>query len=151
MFRSVVAGLLYTLTVAVAVVVNYAVMSFGAIGLGVGTSMFASIAIGAGVNFPIHLLDRLRLELRTNNGDMSKAIQRGVTFTGGALFFTAFVVALGFALLTVSEFRTLVRFGLLIAIAIVTSFVVSVTLLPAIVFAIKPGFLFSTEKHLRSS
>lgn len=146
MFRSLVAGLLCTFTVAVAVLVNYAVMGFGDIGLGVGTAMFASIAIGAGVNFPIHLLDRLRLETRAHADDTTKAMQRAVAFTGRALFFTAFVVALGFLLLVVSEFRTLVRFGLLIAIAMMVSFVVSVTLLPAIVAVCKPRFIYSSKK-----
>lgn len=146
MFRSLVAGLLCTFTVAVAVLVNYAVMGFGGIGLGVGTAMFASIAIGAGVNFPIHLLDRLRLETRAHTDDSAKAMQRAVAFTGRALFFTAFVVALGFLLLAVSEFRTLVRFGLLIAIAMMVSFVVSVTLLPAIVAVCKPRFIYSSKQ-----
>ncbi|MDH3889563.1 MAG: MMPL family transporter [candidate division Zixibacteria bacterium] len=146
MFRSMVAGLLCTFTVAVAVLVNYAVMGIGGIGLGVGTSMFASIAIGAGVNFPIHLLDRLRLEAGAHTDDDAGAIQRALAFTGRALFFTAFVVALGFLLLAVSEFSTLVRFGLLIAIAMLVSFVVSVTVLPAIVAVCRPRFVFQQKK-----
>jgi len=142
MFRSLTAGLLCTLTAGVAVLVNYAVMSWGGIPLGVGTSMFASIAIGSGVNFPIHLLDRLRIELTEHHADPAAAYGRTLTFTGRALFFAAFVVALGFLLLCVSEFRTLVQFGLLIGIGMTTSFLVSVTLLPALVGVIKPRFLY---------
>lgn len=148
MFRSVVAGLLCTLTVGVAVLVNYALMGFGGIPLGVGTSMFASIAIGAGVNFPIHLLDRLRVEFRDPQADPAAVFQRTLAFTGRALFFTAFVVGIGFLLLCVSEFRTLVRFGLLVGMAMLASFVTSVTLLPAIVAAIKPRFVFNPRAVL---
>ncbi|MCK4340599.1 MAG: MMPL family transporter [Phycisphaerae bacterium] len=142
MFRSVIAGFLCTLTVGVAVLVNYAIMGLGGIPLGVGTSMFASIAIGAGVNFPIHMLDRLRIGLSTPDADPAQVFRNAFAFTGRVLFFTAFVVALGFLLLCVSEFRTLVRFGLLIGIGLLVSFLTSVTLLPALVAILKPRFLW---------
>ncbi len=142
MFRSLAAGVLCTLTVGIAVLVNYAIMGFGDIPLGVGTSMFASIAIGAGVNFPIHLLDRLRVEFRDRQADPAVVFRRTLAFTGRALFFTAFVVAIGFGLLCVSEFRTLVRFGLMVGMGMVASFVTSVTLLPAVVAVFKPRFVF---------
>jgi predicted RND superfamily exporter protein len=138
MFRSVVAGILCMFTVGVAVLVNYAIMGFYDIPLGVGTSMFASIAIGAGVNFPIHMLDRLRISLSKPDADPAEVFQNAFAFTGRVLFFTAFVVAVGFLLLCVSEFRTLVRFGLLIGIGMMVSFATSVTLLPAIVAVLKP-------------
>ncbi len=146
MFRSVVAGVLCSLTVGVAVLINYAIMGFGDIPLGVGTSMFASIAIGAGVNFPIHMLDRLRIGLRDPDADPAEVFRSTFAFTGRALFFTAFVVAVGFLLLCVSEFRTLVRFGLLIGIGMITSFLTSVTLLPAAVAAFRPGFVWKSAK-----
>ena len=146
MFRSVTAGLLCTLTVGVAVLVNYAIMGLGGISLGIGTSMFASIAIGAGVNFPIHILDRLRVELRAPEADPAAVYARTLAFTGRALFFTAFVVAAGFLLLCVSEFRTLVRFGLLVGIGMVASFLASVTLLPAAIAVLRPRFAYGKER-----
>jgi len=151
MFRSVVAGVLCTLTVGLAVLVNYAIMGFGGIPLGVGTSMFASIAIGAGVNFPIHLLDRMRAEFGAAEPPaLARAVfRRTLAFTGRALFFTAFVVAVGFMLLCVSEFRTLMRFGLLVGMGMVASFVVSVTLLPAAVALLKPRFVFCPKSETR--
>jgi predicted RND superfamily exporter protein len=142
MFRSLTAGVLCTLTVGVAVLVNYAIMAVGRIPLGVGTSMFASIAIGAGVNFPIHILDRLRVSLRQPGAQPERVFRDTLAFTGRALFFTAFVVALGFWLLCVSEFRTLVRFGLLVGMGMVASFVASVTLLPAVVAVLRPRFVW---------
>ena len=142
MFRSIVAGLLCTLTVGAAVLVNYALMAATGIPLGVGTSMFASIAIGAGVNFPIHMLDRLRVSLRDTADDPLSVYRRAFAYTGRALLFTAFVVAVGFLLLCVSEFRTLVRFGLLIGTAMLVSFAASVTLLPAVVALLRPRFVW---------
>ncbi len=142
MFRSVIAGLLCSLTVGFAVLVNYAVMGLGGIPLGVGTSMFASIAIGAGVDFPIHILDRLRIGLRAPGADPASVFRNTLAFTGRALFFTSLVVAVGFLLLCVSQFRTLVRFGLLIGLGMTVSFLASVTLLPAVVAALRPRFVW---------
>jgi predicted RND superfamily exporter protein len=146
MFRSLVAGLLCTLTVGLVVLVDYAVMGLAGIPLGVGTSMFASIAIGAGVNFPIHILDRLRISLRVPEANIENIYATTMAFTGRALFFAAFVVAVGFLLLCTSEFRTLIEFGLLIGLGMVASFVVSVTLLPALVAVLRPRFVRGQPK-----
>lgn len=143
MFRSVQAGLLCGLTVGLAVLLNYAVMGLGGIPLGVGTSMFASIAIGAGVDFPIHILDRLRVSARSGELNPADIFRSTLAFTGRALFFTSMIVAIGFLLLSVSEFRTLNRFGLLIGLGMMFSFLASVTLLPALVAATRPGFIWT--------
>jgi predicted RND superfamily exporter protein len=145
MFRSVVAGLLCTVTVGFVCLVDYAVMGVGGIPLGVGTSMFASIAIGVGVNPAIHILDRLRLGLRAPGADPERVFADALAFTGYRLFYAAFVLVVGFVLLCLSEFRTLVEFGLLIGLAIAASFVVSVTLLPALVAAAKPRFVWGEK------
>jgi uncharacterized protein len=142
MFRSLVAGLLCTLTVGLVCLVDYAVMGLASVPLGVGTSMFASIAIGVGVNPAIHVLDRLRLKLREPGADPERVFSGALAFTGRRLFFAAFVLVVGFGLLCFSEFRTLVEFGLLIGLAIGAAFVVSVTLLPAAVAAWKPRFVW---------
>jgi predicted RND superfamily exporter protein len=125
-----------------AVLSIYAIMGFSGIPLGVGTSMFASIAIGAGVNFPIHILDRLRIQLPNGHAAPDEVFRDTFTFTGRALFFTAMVVTIGFMLLCISEFRTLVRFGMLIGAGMLVSFLTSVTLLPAALAAVRPRFVW---------
>ncbi|MHC4697999.1 MAG: efflux RND transporter permease subunit [Planctomycetota bacterium] len=151
MFRSIVAGVLCTLTVGMAVLVNYAIMGLEDIPLGVGTAMFASIAIGAGINFPIHILDRLRIGLRDPEANPSDVFSNTLAFTGRALFYTAFVVAVGFLLLCVSEFRTLVHFGLLIGVGMIVSFLTSVTLLPAAVALLRPRFVWPNREPARTA
>jgi hypothetical protein len=146
MFRSVVAGLLCTLTVGFVCLVDYAVMGFCGIPLGVGTSMFASIAIGVGVNPAIHILDRLRLGLCAPGADPERVFADTLAFTGYRLFFAAFVLVVGFAMLCLSEFRTLVEFGLLIGLALAASFVISVTWLPALIATAKPRAIWGGTK-----
>ena len=150
MFRSLVAGLLCTLTVGFVCLVDYAVMGLAGIPLAVGTSMFASIAIGVGVNPAIHILDRLRLKLQETEADPERVFADTLAFTGRRLFFAAFVLVVGFGLLCLSEFRTLVEFGLLIGLAIGTAFVVSVTLLPALVAVCKPRFVWGPKSKVQS-
>lgn len=133
MFGSLADGFLCTAIVGLVVLFNYAVMGLAGIPLGIGTSMFASIAIGAGVNFPIHLLDRLQRESARPGATGEEAVARAFATTGRALLLAAFVVGVGFLLLCLSEFRTLQEFGLLIGLAMLTSYLLSMTLLPALV------------------
>ena len=151
MFRSLLAGVLCTLMVGIVCLVDYAVMGLSGVPLGVGTSMFASIAIGVGVNPAVHILDRLRQKLREPKANPERVFSEALAFTGRRLFFAAFVLVVGFGLLCLSEFRTLVEFGLLIGLAIGTAFVVSVTLLPALVAAWKPRFVWGRSNVQRST
>ena len=146
MFRSALAGLLCTLVVGMAVLVNYAIMGWTGIPLGVGTTMFASIAIGVGVNFPIYILDRLRFSSAQGRGGVDELLRTAFTQAGRPLFFTAMVVGIGFLLLCISEFRTLVHFGLLIGTCMMVSFLTSITLLPALLAAWRPRFLWRPEQ-----
>jgi hypothetical protein len=131
--------------VGIVCLVDYAVMGLCGVPLGVGTSMFASIAIGVGVNPAIHILDRLRLGLGAPGADPERVFADTLAFTGYRLFYAAFVLVVGFVLLCLSEFRTLVEFGLLIGLAIAASFIVSVTLLPALVAVGKPRFVWGEQ------
>ena len=47
------------------------------IALGIGTSMFASVAIGLGVDFAIHTIDRLKKLYAKFSGDLEKALEDG--------------------------------------------------------------------------
>lgn len=151
MFRSVVAGLLNLIPVGFAVLINYAVMGFSNVYLAVGTSMFAAIAIGTGVNFPIHMLDRLKVTVPKHLEDPIQAFESALAFTGRALLFNAAVVTCGFLVLLSSELPILNRFGILIGVGITTAFLSGVTILPALVRAIKPHFIYSSDRKPQST
>lgn len=130
-FRSVVLGLLATIPVVGAVLLIYAVMGLNDIWLGIGTSMFASIAIGLGVDFAIHTLDRFRYLLGDQGVDFATAFQHFFASTGRALLFNLAALLFGFGVLMFSSVPPLQHFGLLVAVAVFSSFVLSVTLIPA--------------------
>jgi len=144
-FRSLVLGMLATLPVAFAVLMVFGIMGYLNIWIGVGTSMFAAIAIGLGVDFAIHTLERLR-GLIGERG-MSYADAAGELFptTGRALLFNLLALGCGFGVLMSSQVPPLQNFGLLVAVAVLTSFLSSVTAMPALIGWFRPRALFGGQ------
>jgi hypothetical protein len=61
------------------------------------------------------------------------------------LFFNFAALALGFLVLSTSEVPPLIQFGMLVAVAVSTSFAASMTILPAIGKLLKPAFLIPAD------
>ncbi len=130
-FRSFFTSVLVTLPVVLSILTIYAVMGFSDIWLGVGTSMFASIAIGLGVDFAIHTAERMEyLYVQGLRG--FKRVEAFYASTGRALYFNALALALGFGVLVVSKVVVLEKFGALVTVAIASSFVYALVLIPSI-------------------
>jgi len=131
-FRSVTAGLIAVVPVTFAVLVLYAVMGYLGIYLEPATSMFAAIALGVGVDFGIHLVERLREAYATHSDDTAAAVDRALPPTARACFFNSAALGLGFSVLLVSDLPTLQRFGGLVAVAAVSSYVAALIIVPAL-------------------
>lgn len=145
LFRSAVAGVFALLPVATSILLVYSTMVLLSIPLGIGTSMFAAVAIGLGVDFAIHTIDRLR-RLYKKTGDMEATIQQFYPTTGRALFFNLLAIAFGFGVLISSKVVPLTNFGTIVAMSVITSFLVSMTLLPALVQLTRPAFITGTRQ-----
>jgi len=139
--RSIIAGFLTLIPVALSILLIYAVMGFSGIWLGIGTSMFAAISIGLGVDFAVHTVERLAVLIKQKAYSIDEAIGLLYPSTGRALFFNFLALALGFGVLITSEVVPLVRFGMLVAVAVAVSFLASMTVLPAMIKVFKPSFL----------
>ncbi len=140
-FRSWLAGFLALLPVVITILMIYAVMGFSGIWLSISTSMFAAIAIGLGVDFSIHTLERMQNLMREQHQSIDQAVLNLYPSTGRALFFNFAALALGFGVLYSSKVIILQEFGLLVAVAIATSFIASMTVLPALLKVMRPRFL----------
>jgi len=149
-FRSLVAGLMSLVPVVMSLLMVYAVMGFAGIWLGVGTSMFAAIAIGLGIDFAIHTLVRMKELLATRSGSYEDRLADLFPSTGRALFFNFAALSLGFAVLMTSDVPPLVRFGLLVVVAVATAFVTGISLLPVMGKLFKPAFLVGGESRMAS-
>ena len=139
--RSIVAGLYTLIPVALSILLIYAVMGYFGIWLGVGTSMFAAIAIGLGVDFAVHTIERLIVLIKDKGNSINEAISTLYPSTGRALFFNFLALALGFGVLITSEVVPLIRFGTLVAVAVSVSFFASITVLLALVKVMEPDFI----------
>ena len=134
-FRKLSMALLVTTPVMLAILMIYGVMGYTGIWLGVGTSMFASIAIGLGVDFAVHTAERME-SLENKFTTAKEKIYALYSSTGRALFFNALALTLGFGVLTTSKVVPLVKFGSLVAVAISSSFIFSLLLIPAVMIVI---------------
>ena len=141
-FRSMVAGVITVIPVSISILLIYAVMGVSGIWLAVGTSMFAALSIGLGVDFSIHTVERLQVLLRKHGLSYDDAIDQLYPTTGRALFFNFAALVLGFGVLTTSEVVPLIQFGSLVAVSVSVSFLASMTVLPALVKTFRPTFLF---------
>jgi hypothetical protein len=141
-FRSVTAGLFALIPVMAAILLIYAVMGVFDIWLGIGTSMFASVAVGLGVDFAIHTIDRIKHLFAERRGEsFDETIADLFPSTGRALLFNFLAIGLGFGVLMVSDVVPLFRFGGIVLLAVSASFIASMTLLPALIKVIRPGFI----------
>ena len=143
--RSAVAGLFTLTPVALSILLIYAVMGYTGIWLAIGTSMFAAIAIGLGVDFAVHTVERLLVLIKDQGETIDNAITKLYPSTGRALFFNFLALALGFGVLVSSEVVPLIRFGTLVAVAVSVSFIASMTVLPALIKVVKPDFIIQKD------
>jgi len=145
-FRSFVAGLFSLIPVMAAILLIYSLMGALDIWLGIGTSMFASVAIGLGVDFAIHTIDRIQtLFAERQGGSFDETIAELFPSTGRALLFNFLAIGLGFGVLMLSDVVPLFRFGGIVLMAISASFIASMTLLPALIKVFRPKFIANIE------
>lgn len=139
--RSFYGGTLAVIPVLLGSLSVYAFMGWTGITLAVGTSMTAAIALGIGVDFSIHTLDRIKLLIIEQGMEPEMALHQLYPSTGRALLFSFFAVFIGFGILGLSYVPPLSKLGMLIAVAVLISFISSMTVLPALIKHLKPVFL----------
>jgi len=94
------------------------------------TATVASLAIGIGVPYGIHVTHRF-LEDRERADEIDEAVRLTVTHTGSALTGAALTTAAGFGVLVFASLLPIRQFGTVIAITIVYSLAVAVLVQPS--------------------
>lgn len=150
-FRSPGAGFISVVPVLFTVLILYACMGYLGIYLEPATSMFAAIALGVGVDFAIHLVDRLRTATAENGGSVATAIEQSLPSVARACFYNSAALGLGFSVLTVSDLPTLMRFGGLIALASAASYITALIIVPAMFAAQHAWFSRSLQTDRSAS
>lgn len=99
--------------------------------LDVVTALTASLTIGIGIDYSIHISERFRAELATAT-TTREALRRTIRGTGGALFASATTTAIGFGVLAFAINPMLQQFGTITAIMIGYAFLGAVVVLPGL-------------------
>jgi predicted RND superfamily exporter protein len=99
------------------------------------TVQISSLAIGLGVDYAIHMVQRVR-EARYQNPHSSQEewMSESLDETGNNIAMSAFTDFVGFMVLTLSIMPLFLTFGMIMAIMILLSFVAAVFMLPALLF-----------------
>lgn len=140
LMRSPVAGLISIIPLVLTILITFGVMGFTGTPLDMSTLMISSIAIGIGIDYAIHFIERFRKEYRKDR-DERRALEATVHSTGRGIAFNAIALALGFGVLLFSSFKGTSNFGLMIAATMVISALAAFTTIPAILVLWKPKFL----------
>ena len=129
--RSLIFGLLCVLPCSLAILLNFAVMGWVGMPLGVATSMFSAMTLGIGVDYAIHLLERYRLS-RGDGLDLRDALREAVATTGSAISVDTLAVCLGFGIMMLSQVPANARLGGLLVLSLMNCFAATILILPAI-------------------
>ncbi len=124
-------GVYCVLPSTLAVVINFAIMGWFGIPLGVATSMFAGMTLGLGVDFAIHVLEGHGLA-RAQGLPPLDALRRALALTGPAVFINTLAVSLGFGVLMLSQVPANARLGLLVVLGLVDSLIATLLILPVL-------------------
>ncbi len=124
LYRSLFWGVLATLPTLYTLIAVYGGMGWLGIHLDIGTSMLASLIIGAGVDYAVHLASALRAARGPNR------LEEAVLVTGPAIWTNALMVAVGFWLLTLGEARPLRNVGGLTAAAMFVAALATFLIVP---------------------
>jgi predicted RND superfamily exporter protein len=145
-YRSFAAGVLLLIPVNLSNVLLMAVMYLMDIGLDVNSLPIAAIGIGIGIDYGIYLLSRICEEYRGRQ-EHGAAIERAVSTTGKAIFFTATIVLVAIMpWYFLSELKFLADMGLLLVMVMLINMVVALIVLPLLVWLFKPKFV--EREHL---
>jgi predicted RND superfamily exporter protein len=126
-FRSIRVGLLATAPTALTLLIIYGTMGALGISLDIGTSMLASLIIGAGVDYAVHVLSAWYAH---DDEPIGCAALRSTARVGPAVWTNAVMVAVGFFVLTLGEARPLKNVGVLTAGAMLVAAAVTFLVIP---------------------
>nr|WP_274387967.1 MMPL family transporter [Salsipaludibacter albus] len=123
-------GVLAIAAVAVVVAWVFGLMAAFGIPFNVMTAMVSALAIGIGVPYGIHVVNRFLADLHAH-ADLESAMVDTLRNTGGALVGSAVTTMAGFGVLVFSSISPFRQFGIVLALTIGLALLSSIIVLPA--------------------
>lgn len=144
-FKSPWAGIIGAIPLGFTILLNFMVMGYAGIALDLCTSIIASVAIGVGIDYTIHFMETYRAQ-RALSDDLEEVTKNTFKTSGRGILTNAIAVGLGFCVLLFSRFIILRYIGALVAVVMFTSSTLAMTIIPGLLNAFDPKFMWSKEQ-----
>ncbi len=145
-YKSIMASILLLIPVNLSNTLQMAAMHQLGIGLDINATIVAVMGVGVGIDYGIYLLSRICEEYHVHEGDLGAAISTSLTTTGKAIMFTASIMLVGIVpWYFLSDLKFMADMGLLLMAIMLINMVLSLILLPLVVWYFNPGFLRRTD------
>jgi len=144
MFRNIIIGLIASVPILITTLINFGVMGLLNVPLGPTTALISSIAVGIGIDYAIHFIDRYK-EYATETGNKDKTARLTMYNTGRAIMFNAVVVISGFLALLFSMFPPNRQLGALVSLNMFSSFLGTLTIMFLLMYM--SNTYFKTKKN----
>ncbi|MDD3717800.1 MAG: MMPL family transporter [Actinomycetota bacterium] len=135
-FRSFYYGLASISVVFLAIAFELGILRLMGWPLDIMTVMIASMVIGVGIDFGIHVAHRFREEVYANGVEAAEAVNATVRNVGVALISAAVTTCGAFLILAISSLSALRRFGIITAIALASACFAALVLEPSFLASI---------------
>ena len=129
--RSLKSGFFAAIPIIAKIILLFGFMGLTGISLNIATVLVASVALGIGIDYAIHIISHFKTSFKKNN-DVYAAVQESILVSGKAIIINVVSVSAGFLVLVFSDMVPLQYFGLLIALSMVSSCLGALTLLPSL-------------------
>jgi len=144
--RSATKGIFAAIPVVATIIVLFGFMGITGIPLDIATVLVASIALGIGIDYSIHVITGFNKHL-ISHGNAEKAIEETILLSGKAVIINVISVSAGFLVLLFSQIVPLQNFGLLVAISMFGSGFGALTLLPVILILVNRKRKITANNH----
>ncbi len=124
-------GIYAAIPIIATIIILFGFMGYSGIALDVATVLVASVALGMGIDYSIHIITHFYNDLK-KSGDIKKAVNETILISGKAIIINVASVAAGFLVLLFSHIVPIQNFGLLVALSMIGSGFGALTILPVI-------------------
>lgn len=139
-------GIIAAIPVVATIIVLFGFMGLTEIPLDIATVLVASIALGIGIDYSIHIITGFNNYLM-ENGNVEESIDKVILSSGKAVVINVVSVSAGFLVLLFSQIVPLQNFGLLLAISMFGSGFGALTLLPVILILVNRKRKITANNH----
>ncbi len=146
--RSFLNGIYATIPIISTIAILFGFMGYTGISLDVATVLVASVALGIGIDYSIHIITHFNYAFKKLK-DINKALEDTLLLSGKAIIINVISVAAGFLVLLFSQMVPLQNFGLLVALSMIGSGLGALTFLPVILILanIKNKLYINNSNH----